>query len=57
MTHEVKVPFFMPDFSISKILFHRFHVDNNEGESGIGYDMIIGLNLMVQIGLLDDFMR
>ena len=47
-THDVKVPFFMPEFSGSKIINHRFHVDNDEGESGIGYDMIIGRDLMVQ---------
>ena len=26
---------------------HWFHVDNNEGESGIAYEMIIGCDLMV----------
>ena len=41
----------MPEFSSSKIISHRFHIDNNEGESGIGYGMIIGRNLMVQLGL------
>ena len=54
-THDVKVPFFMPEFSGSKIINHRFHVDNDEGESGIGYDMIIGSDLMVQLGLTADF--
>ena len=34
-THDVKVPFCMPEFSGSKIINHRFHVDNDEGESGI----------------------
>ena len=38
-----------------KITLHRFHVDNNEGESGIGYDIIIGNDLMVKIGLSVDF--
>ena len=38
-----------------KIKLHRFHIDNNEGELVIGYDMIIGRDLMVQIGLLDHF--
>ena len=31
-THDGKVPFFMLEFSSSKIKFHCFHVDNNEGE-------------------------
>ena len=45
----------MPDFSSSKIISHRFHVDDNEGESGFCYDMIIYHDLMVQLGLLDGF--
>ena len=55
ITHDVKVPFCMLEFSIIKITLHHFHVDNNEGESGIGYDMIIGRDLMVQLGLSADF--
>ena len=47
--HGVKVPFFMPEFSIRKIIFHHFHVDNNEGESVIEYDMIIGRDLMLHL--------
>ena len=54
-TCDVKVPFCMPEFSSSKKINHRFHVDNNKGESGIGSDMIIGRDLMVQLGLKDDF--
>ena len=45
----------MPYFSISKIISHRFHVDNNEGEFGIGYGVIVGRDLIVQLGLLDYF--
>ena len=44
--HDVKVPLFMPEFSIRNIISHRFYVDNDEGESGIGYDMVIGRGLM-----------
>ena len=52
-THDVKVPFFIPDFSSSKITYHRFHVDNNKVNSRIGYDMIIGRDLMVNlVGLM-----
>ena len=47
----------MTEFSISKIINHCFHVDNNKSESGIGYDMIIGRDLMVQLGLTEDFQR
>ena len=35
----------------------KFYVDNNEVKSGIGYDMIIGCNLIVKIVLLDEFKR
>ena len=56
-THDVKVPFCMPEFSSSKIINHCFHVDSNKAESVIGYDMIIGRDLMVQLGLTDNFKR
>ena len=49
-TNDVKVSFFMPEFPISSIILHRFHIDNNEDKSGIGYEMIIGRDLMVQLG-------
>ena len=47
----------MPELSGSKIINHRFHVDNDEGESGIGYYMIIGRDMMVQLGLTANFKR
>ena len=56
-THDVKVPFCIPELSISKIINHYFHVDNDKRESGIGYDTIIGRDLMVQLGLTADFKR
>ena len=40
----------MPELSGSRIINHCFHVYNDEGESGICYDMIIGRDLMVQLG-------
>ena len=45
----------MLEFSISNIINHRFCVDNDKGDSGIGYDMIIGRKLMVQLGLTANF--
>ena len=45
----------MAYFSISKIIEHRFNVDNEKGVLGIGYDIIIGHDLMVQLGLPDKF--
>ena len=47
----------MPEFSSSRIINHRFHVDNDKGESVIGYYMIIGHDLMVQLGLTAKFKR
>ena len=55
--HGEKVPFFMSEFSSRNIILHHFKIDNNEGELGIGYDMIIGCKLMVQPGLSDEFKR
>ena len=55
MTHDVKVPFCMPEFYISKIIEHRINVDNNKFKSCMGYDIIIGRYLMVQLGLSADF--
>ena len=54
-SHNVKVPFCMPEFSVKNMILHRFYVDNNEGELGIGYDTIIVRDLMVQIGLMADY--
>ena len=54
-THDVKVPFCILGFSISRKINHCFHVDNDKYELGIGYDTIIGRDLMVQIGLTADF--
>ena len=51
----VNVPFCIPEFSSRKIISHQFHVANDEGDSGIGYVMVIGPNLMVQLGLMSDF--
>ena len=56
-THDVKVPFCMPEFSSNKIIYHCFHVDNDKRESGIGCDMIIGRDLMVHLGLMANFRR
>ena len=57
MDHDFRVRFFMPEYSSIKIISHRFHVDNNEDDLSIGYDMIIVRGLMVHIGLLANFKR
>ena len=56
-THDIKVPFGMPEFSSIKIINHRFNSNNNKGESGIGYNIITDRDLMVQLGLMTDFKR
>ena len=45
----------MTDFSSRKLILHHFHVYNNEYKSGIGYDIIVDHDLMVQIGPVGDF--
>ena len=36
-THDIKMTFFMNEFSRSNTISHRFHIYKNEGESGIVY--------------------
>ena len=45
----------MLEFSSNKIKLNHFHVDNNKDELVIGYDTIIGNELMVQICVMDNF--
>ena len=45
----------MPEFSISKIIEHHFHFNDDKGELGIGYDMIIDRYLITQLGLTTKF--
>ena len=52
---NIKLPFFMPYFSISKAILYQFHIYNNACELGICFDIIIGRDMMVQLGLMDDF--
>ena len=54
-THDSRVPFFTPEFSISKIISHRFNIDNNKCEPVIFYSMIIGHYMMVQLVLMKKF--
>ena len=54
-THNFKVPFCMPEFPSSKIILHCFCGNKNEGELGIGYDVIIFRDLMVKLDFLVEF--
>ena len=54
-SHDVKGKICVLDFSISKIISHWFHIDNDEGDPRIEYDMILGRHIMVQLGIKADF--
>ena len=56
-THGVKITLFIREFSISKIIDHRFHVNDKKGELVIGYDIIIVRDLMVKLGLTSNLNR
>ena len=45
----------MPYLSSRSIILYLFHIYNDEGELGIGYDMIIVQDLMVKLGLTSGF--
>ena len=45
--HDDRVSFSVPYFFIRRIITHHLHIDNAWGDEGIGYDMIIGRDLMV----------
>ena len=47
----------MPDFSSIKIINHRFHVNYDKVELVVGYDIIIGRDLMIKIALTAYFQR
>ena len=53
-THDAKVTFCMPYFSSSNTILHRFHIDKNEGKSGIDCNMIIWCDTMLHLGILED---
>jgi len=53
--YDVKLKLSLTEFNSSKIISHRFQVDNDDGDEGIGYDMIIGRDLMESIGMILDF--
>ena len=45
----------MPYFSIRKKITQQFHINDNEGDKVIGYEIIIICYLMVQLGLISNF--
>ena len=47
----------MPEFYSIKIINHRLYVKKEKGELDIGYEMIIGRDMMLQLGLVAGFKR
>ena len=57
-THKVKIDFSFPEFSTSKIITHEFRIDNanqHRRYGSIGYDMVIGRDLLHSLGINDEF--
>ena len=55
--HDVKGPFNMQQFSSSMIIYNCFHANNGKGDSGMGCDILVGHDLMIQIGTTENFKR
>jgi hypothetical protein len=45
------VPFFLVDFATNKRVMWTFHVDNSTTSKQAGYDMIIGRDLLIKLGI------
>ena len=56
-THDVKVPFNMPELSSKKMITNSFQVENAQDGTGIGYATIKGHDTMVELGLKAKFGR
>jgi hypothetical protein len=54
-SHKATVLFTLPEFSESKNLRWEFHLDSQKDSKNVGYDMIIGRDLMQELGLNIDF--
>lgn len=46
-----ELPFFIVDFSTQKRVTWTFHVDNQTPAGSAGYDMIIGRDLLIKLGI------
>ena len=53
--YDIKIHFTMPEFSSSKVIRHQFHVDQSTNEENLGYDVILGRDIMTKLGLVTDF--
>ena len=53
---KAKVEFQLPEFSTSKEISWSFHVDESDPKNdALGYDMIIGRDLLTDLGIIIDF--
>ena len=50
-----KVQFVLPEFDLNKIIEWKMHVDDSTAASASNYDMIIGTDLMIELGINIDF--
>ena len=49
--YEVKVKFALEEFDRNTTIKHTFDIDESNDKKGIGYDMIIGRDLLVKLGI------
>ena len=49
--YEVKLKFALEEFNRNTLLKHTFDIDESNDKKGIGYDMIIGRDLLVKLGI------
>ena len=55
--YHTKMQFFMPYPYDRRIIKYPFYVKNDKGDTGVGYRMAAGQDLMVQLIPIDDFKR
>ena len=54
-THDMNIPFIVPQFSSRKIIMHLFHLYHLWVDEGVVYDIIIVHDLMVKLSLKSEF--
>ena len=54
-SETASVDFKLPDFSESREIQWNFHISNEKNNDNLGYDVIIGRDLMKELGMIIDF--
>ena len=52
--YQSLIEFMLPDFSDKKKITHMVHVDGRTKQENTSFDMIIGMDLMTELGLVID---